>query len=496
MGVVKRQSFKSSLVRYFFLPIGLLSTVFIYPYNEQTHDAYGHFSYIFALSSIVYPFLFLGIPNLAVKYFPVFQNTSEGNNGFLKLLFYLSFVVLAITGSAYLLISFFFAESVGSVSLGYNYHVFALPISICIGFTYLLRLYISNFKRIVVPDLLENLKNRTLVPMSILLVGFGVLNTYQFLWLLLSFFVLHVLSLLIYLRSLDSSALSERVNKGLFTQERRPMIYFALFSMLGAVGSTLCSQIDSVMISQLVDVRSNGTYAIGKNIANIVLIPAASVFAIMAPIIAGHMKDNRMIEVDAMYKRSSNVLFASGLIIFLAIIAATDDLIYFMNRNDINYDNLYIVITFLGASTLFNLVTSINSQIIIYSKFYRFNVLLVLFLGLSNILLNYVFIVILEYNMIGAVFASSISLLLFDLLKFGYVYYRFKLQPFKIDTLKLLLLGVANFVLLLNLDFGVSPILNIILKECIFFVGFVVPVFTLRLSPEINDWIKAFLKRG
>ena len=146
------------------------------------------------------------------------------------------------------------------------------------------------------------------------------------------------------------------------------------------------------------------------------------------------------------------------------------------------------VVLFLGIAKLTDMLTSINGQIIGFSSRYRFNLYAVIFLGIVNVFLNIYLIDL--FQITGAAIATAISLILYNLIKLGYVYYHFGFHPFSTNTLKLFgLVGISTIALIFfpGTDFLV---LNIILRTLLTGVLFAIGIFYFKIAPDIIDFVK------
>ena len=68
MGVVAKQSILNTLITYLGFGLGAVNTLFLFT-NILSKSDYGAFSYIIALSNLLWPFVSLGIHNTLVKYY-------------------------------------------------------------------------------------------------------------------------------------------------------------------------------------------------------------------------------------------------------------------------------------------------------------------------------------------------------------------------------------------------------------------------------------------
>jgi O-antigen/teichoic acid export membrane protein len=133
-----------------------------------------------------------------------------------------------------------------------------------------------------------------------------------------------------------------------------------------------------------------------------------------------------------------------------------------------------------------------NNAIIFNSKYYRTVLFLGLLLAFFAITLNMVFIP--KYGLEGAAIATLISITFYSIAKLLFVVLKMKLYPFTIKNLYALLIGLLCFFTFYYWDFSFHPIINIILKSILVSIVYVVIVYKIKLSEEINGVIEKVLK--
>jgi Osmosensitive K+ channel histidine kinase len=151
------------------------------------------------------------------------------------------------------------------------------------------------------------------------------------------------------------------------------------------------------------------------------------------------------------------------------------------------------VVFIVGVTKLYDLATGINSQILLNSKFYRFSLIAIFLLSILAIASNYLLIP--RFGIEGAAAATLISIFLFNSLLLGFIYMKFKIQPFSLQTLKLLLLVALLYIGMSFFPEISNPFLSIGVKTIILtclFVGF---VYFTRISEDINELIRNILQR-
>ena len=94
----------------------------------------------------------------------------------------------------------------------------------------------------------------------------------------------------------------------------------------------------------------------------------------------------------------------------------------------------------------------------------------------------------------GAALSTLIVLLFFNTVKIWYVKKRFNIYPFTRKTVYLLLILTAVYSMFFFWNFNLHPILNIVLKGALISVSYLILVYKLNISSDINTIINKFIK--
>jgi O-antigen/teichoic acid export membrane protein len=486
MGVVKRQSFKRSIVAYASVVIGVVSMLFVYP---LALERYGEAQFYISLAGLLAPVVGLGVQTLSVRFYPHFRQAERGDHGYLGLLLLAAAGAIAIFGflawwwGDYLLWGLEqlqFDVSLIERSLG-----LVAVLTVCHVLLNLFSSYSSNAHRVVIPELLWNTGTKLGLPLLILLFHYELIRLWGFGVGLASLFVLIVLAMGWYLRHLGLWHLKvdwSRLDRPLL----RSMGVYALFGMLTVIGSTLAFRIDNLMVTSLLDAERNGVYNIALMMTNTILIPYNAIMAIVAPIIADKWARNEKAAIADLYQRSALNLLLVGFFLLALLYLSLDDILQLSPRLAVLQEVKPIVL-FLGIAKLIDMTTGVNSQIIAYSQHYRFNLYVVLVLGALTVLLNYWLIP--DYGLAGAALATLLSLSLYNLLKYLFIWWQFRMHAFSGATLKVLAVGAAASGLVSQLPASPWVIVNLLLIGLTFSTLFWGPVLYWRLSPDLSDWL-------
>lgn len=491
MGVIQRQSIKNSFVDYIGVLIGVLSTLFIYPLDWEL---YGNIQYWLSTALIISPILRQGSTSLINKFFPYFRK--NGIRGFLGLILLITTVTIIIMSALIYLVFWFVSdapfvqEKISSFeNLGY---VFMLTLMII--YYNVFQLHSANALRIVVPNLISKIGAKIVTACLVLLGFYQVIGADTAAITLILFYLFAIILMLIYLGSmgkLDIGTIDfEKIKRPL----KKRMFYYWLFGGLNFLGAILAFKIDIFMIGTFVNKESVGYYSVFLFMVNLMIIPMSGVNQIAGPIISDSFENNDISKIRTIYKKSSNSLLAIGSIIFLFIWLNVSFVLDFMRNGD---DLLPFVFSalFLGISKIFDLMTSVNNIIIIYSKYYKYNLLFLFIMSVINISLNLWLIDL--YGITGAAIATCISLFTLNAIKTLFIYKVLGVHPFSKKTVFIFLtliigLGVVSlFQELIIVNGLVSAIIYSVLLSTI-----TLPLFyKMKLSEELNDIINKLVRR-
>lgn len=488
MGIVQRQSLKNSIVNYLGIIIGGLSTMFIYPLDWEL---YGEIQFSLSTAILLSAFFSLGSHALVNKYFPYFESTKT--KGFISLLFIYSAVNIIVVSA---ILYIFRAPFTSFLNLGgfdvskISDNLFIiLPLGILLVFMAVLRAHSFNYGRIVYPDIISNFSLKIIVPAIILLSYFSLINYNIAGWILIIYHVLIIVALMLYIKSLGGLDFKIGVLRRVERKKHAEMIRYMLYGAMNHVGNILVYKIDIVMIGLLLSVTKVGYYSIFLFLSVVIEIPTKAVFQITGPMISKAFDDNKMEEIKKLYKTSSTNLYIVGILLFALIWLNMDTFFFVMTNGEdlMFYKTVFLV---LALTKIIDMVTSVNFSIISYSKHFRVNTLFIFILAISNIILNYYLIK--SFDIVGAALSTGISMLLFNVLKTGFVAIKYKMHPFRWELIIItLFLLLAIFMPILLPTIFKSILLSVLISGG-FILLFIFVVYKLHLSIEINRFIDKY----
>lgn len=489
MGVIIRQGVKHSLVNYIGAGVGVISMLFIYPLHTE---AYGLARFLTDSAILFIPLSLLGSNVLPVRFFPAFEDKASGHHGFLGWLLLIALLGAVLTAAvAWLCWDPVLAYYAHVSSLYEQFLVFFIPILILRGIIQLLISYTSNFHRIVIPSLLNDLLFKISLPVFIVLVYRGWWDMRALVIGLVLNFALVLLGLILYLMHLGQWHL--RVDWKAF---RGPVIKemkeYGVYGFLGTISSTIAVNIDLFMIGTLISPAATGVYGIASIMANLINRPHVALSTIAAPILMKAWQDGDMSEIGRIYRKSAVNALAPGMLIFLLIWLNLADVYQIMPNSEVIAANRSAIFL-LGCAFMINLATGVNSEVMIYSSLFKTHFWAVTVLSLVNIGLN--FWLIGSMGITGAALGTLIAYLIYNVFKCAAIYRRYRIHPFTRGMGYL-----AVIVLVLLMVFPYLPLsghlwADLFLRSLLIASSYAVLVYRLHVSEDIRRLMDQGLAR-
>ncbi len=473
-----KQTFWFTIINYVGILIGVVSTILIYPNDKEF---LGMIRYVDAIAQIVFPFLLFGGAQALIHFYPNLNTTFREQLFKFNLFTILS---LSIIVGLLLFIANFFIEN-----HDFKYVLYAFPLAIALAFIELLKRQATNLQKIAYPTLFDKIIPKLALPVIFLLLFAAYFDESTGLLIFVNSYFLVLLLLFFYVNRYFKMS-SEIKFKALFNQLNfKDYLSYSFYAFIGSLGSFFAFRIDAFMIPKFISFEANGTFSIAVTLTAALAIPATGLFAIYAPEISKLIKEHNWAQLRMKYIESAKLLFFIGAVLLGCIFLGVEPLFHMMPTYDKLQPAIPIIMT-LGSNVLINMATGFNSEIISYSKFYKFNITSVLVLVVVNVSLNLFFLTQTELGIIGVAYASLVAMVLFNFFKVIFIYKKFNMIPFDANYLKLigLLLMVPFLIYLLPMthnnliDFSYKVGLNLIVS--LFFV------YQFKLVPSVTYWIK------
>lgn len=491
MGIIIRQSAWSTLLSIAGIILGYLNVLYFFP-QYLTPGQIGLTRVIQDFAMLMVPFAQLGTSQATIRFFPAIVKDARKSEGFFTLMLF-----LATMGFIAFLLIFSLLKSPVIAIFSSKAPEVTTYLWLVIVLVYILVLFniITDFTRshlnITVPNFLKEILLRLLTTVSIALYVFSVVDFNEFLFCIVGIYFINLLLLSVYLMYKGVI----KVNFSFFLtftfSDVKPIVKYGMFALLGAGGTIIISKVDSIMVTSMLGTHFNGIYTTAFYMAVVIDVPRRMITQISTPLIARSLENNRMNEIADIYSKSALNQLIIGLLLFIGLYVNLDNIYQLIPKSEIYVLGKWVVI-FIGIGKLFDMGAGLNGEIIILSKYYKVNIILTAILALITISANLLFIPI--YGIVGAALGTALSLIIFNVIKFLFVYYKLKLQPFTYNNLKVLIIGGLTLLVGRYIPQIENILLDIVMRSAVILMVYTGSIVITRSSEEVTQLLQTAIR--
>lgn len=482
MGVVLSQSIKNTVITYFGFGIGAINALFLYThFLGKTH--YGMVAFLLSASNIMMPLMAFGVHNTLIRFYSRCASELERETFLSFMLVMPLLLIVPITS-----ITYFFYDEIAFFIIRKNPEIkpflWLIPIiGICMGYFEVYYAWVKVHMQSVFGNFISEVLVRLVIMGMLFSVHGQWLSKDGFLYGLVVAYFLQFLAMKMYAMYVKMPVLKFKIPDNV-----NEIFRYSFFIILSGSVAVLLMDFDKVMIPAYENIGSNALYSVGIFIATVISVPSRAMLQIIYPITAKLMSENKLDELNALYKKSAINLQVFGGFVMLGI---------FLNIKEIyqlipaEYSGGILVVFLIGVSKFYDVILGNNNAIILNTKYYKWVLFFGLLLVFMMIVLNMIFIPI--YGIVGAALATLISVLVYNTIKLLFVVKKMDLFPFTIKTVHSFGIIVLVFLLFYFWDFPFHPIVSIALKSVLITLVYVYCNYKWAISIEINAVIDKFL---
>jgi O-antigen/teichoic acid export membrane protein len=484
---IRRQSVLGSIFALFGVVLGFLNSGFLQPKLLSTEEI-GILRYFISLSGVVGSLAALGMPPVLVKYIPL--SKADGYEEKLHRLFIAILIFGLLLGLSFLFIYLnYFQDKLTKDWFKYLYQ-FYLLIFLFSSASSWLDVHGLTSKSIFARDVIIKFG---FVAVLVTLYFFSF-SFELFLYLIEMVYVAAIL-LLIYILGANSLGLRFKIPENGANFPLKSILSLAGFSVIANSIAFLKREIDILMVADLLDFSATGIYAIMMFFAVLVEVPGRGLNAI-APIRFGQLwAKNDMVGLNNLYhKTSQNQLIISGFV-YASLLSVMPAIFELMPNGD-TFSTGYLVVVWLGLAHFTQLSFGDSGRILFYSDHYKYNfyfLVLMLFLVIS---LNRLLIP--TYGLSGAGFATFLSQLILNIIRWLFLKKKYGLEPFNHSSIK----AFSLFMLCIIYVFAILNFIetgNVFINSSIAFVpvlaGYFILIRYTDIAVDLKDRLTIYIAK-
>ncbi|RZL44777.1 MAG: polysaccharide biosynthesis protein [Pedobacter sp.] len=493
MSQIRKRSLKASIWIYVGFIVGAINTFFLTHENWFALDHYGLTQGLIQVGLLIFAFSSLGVTSFLHKFFPYYQDNNENKkNDLLGLALMVSVIGFIITATTVYTFQPLVVQKLSKNSqLLVQYFQWTIPFGFFILLYNILEAYSYGFHKGVLTSFLKETVLRVFILVIILLKIFNLISFYAFILLFCMQYAVIAFILAAHLYSKGQLWISFRFSR-VTKKFRKKIILMLLLTFMVIVVNTLRGSIDALVLASIVNLKSVGIFGFAAYMVALLQAPLRSMIAVTIPVLSRAWKQKDHREISRIYKRSSINLLCFSLMVFFCIWLNYSQAISFFGINP-EYQLAKNIFLLLGITAIIEMGTGVSSQIIGTSAYWRFELWTSLLLTSLIIPLSYYLTI--HYGIIGPAVANLISFVVYNFVRYWFLWKKFALQPFSYKTAESILLALVIYsVVYFSMD-DIEGLPGLILRSAAFIILYAGAIYYRNISPDVKPIISNLLKR-
>lgn len=489
MGIVIKQASRAALFSYLGAALGFL-TVWYVNRNLLSPEQNGLLNLLISITIMSGSLSNLGFTGVITRMFPHFRSADKKHHGFL---FY-PIAVSLLGFIVFVIIYFLFADSYAlrnqeKSQLLADYLFYLLPLTFFWSIYNVFDAYSRSVYHTSAGVFIKEVLLRIMVLVGAYCYYKNWISFPQFVFVYCACFCSVGIIMGIYLWWHGEFSLKPSF-VFLTPSVRKEMIYVACFSIITGLSSLLISTIDKIIVNDKLGLSAAGIFAIATYFGSVIHIPSRSIGRISSSIIADAWKINNLDLIRSIYHKTCLNQLIIGSFLLIGIWANIDSLFSLMPRE---YSEGKYVILLIGLGYLIDMATGANGIIIATSRYFRYDTYFMLLLVIVTVISN--MILIPAMGLTGAALASCITYLLFNLLRYFFIWNKFGFQPYDGDFIKVIAISVLAYFVAVGLPDLDNAYFDILFKGSVVTILFWFLIVYTAVSADINTSLKILWAR-
>lgn len=496
MSNIRRQSIISSVIVYVGFALGFLNTYLFTREGGFAREDYGMTGVFISIANVMYSLSSVGMQAYILKFYPFYKsNLEEKENDMISWALLTSLVGFALVVCGGLIFKGWVLQqyAVNSPKL-VKYYFWLFPFGLGLTYFSLLEAFAWHFQKSILTNFLREVLFRLLTTLLIVLTFLGIIKSFDLFIKLFActyLFLAGILALfLIKSGHLHFTFTISRVTRKFYRKIRS----LALFIWSANFSLTISQFVDSLLIALLLKdgLAYAAIYTLAQNIASLIQAPQRGIITASIASVAQAWKEKDLPRIGRIYHRSSinQIIFAAAMFTLIWMNFADGVFTFHLQKEFLDAKMVFL---YIGLMRIVDMGTGVNSQIIATSNFWRFDFLTGIILIVITLPLNY--FLVKQLGVTGPAIANLMSMIVYNALRYIFLYRKFGLQPFSVESLYPFLLAIAGYLICTWLFANQQGLAWIILRSLVFLAIYIPAILLLNVSPDIIPVYRTVLKR-
>lgn len=502
MGIVFRQSVKTSLVvgmgAFMGAFITWLSTKYI-PDKQQFGFIRNLTSQAVTLSQI----LLLGLSSTLFVYTHRYADDPRKRKMLITLCLLLPLVATILASMAY----FFSKEWIlrhyqpGDALLMRQYFIWLPIFTVMLLYMVILEQYLGSQMKVAVSAFMREVLLRILNLALILLYAFQYVS---FNTLVAGTILIYLVPIIIFFAIASrTQSFGFSVDFRIFGKdEYKEMFHFAWYHFLLSISIILMSTLDTLSLPfyDHSGLSSVAVYAVANLVISFLLLPSKAFLPASFSILTTAFTENDMGKAKDIFMRSSLNLLIPTLGMAVLLSCNLENAVAIIG-NGKNYSGIISVFLILMAGQLINLSTGMNDQVLSIANYYKFNFYVAIIV--TGILYTLIRFLVPRYGIYGAAWSSTITIIIFNVMKYIFIWKKLGMQPFSSKTVLVVIAALpalaGGYFFPYLFDAGrhvyVHTFMDAAMRSAIIIIIYVLMLLWLKPSADLEEYM-ALVKKN
>lgn len=492
MGTIQKKSIQSSAIILFGFGIGAINLLIINP-KVLSPEQFGLTRIITDAGLTLATLCTLGTLPVVYKFFPFYKTHLDKQKNDLPyitgVICLLGLVIMCFIG--YLAKDVIVRKFSEKSPLFVEYSYLVYPYCILILFFMWLESFAISMHKSLLSNALRELAPRLFFTLILLLIGFKFIDDKTFYSLFSISFLIPALILFFALRISGCLPFVHQVSP-VTKRLGAKMTNFGMFVFGAQFLNLLSRTVDTFILSAKSDrgLIDTAIFTLATYVVTLMEVPQRSITSVATPILAEAWKNKDLNLIKRIYRKSASNLLIIGIIMFALIWLNLHNIGGFLGKN---FNGIETVILFMGIGKLIDLGTGANSQIIGTSSFWKVDFTTNVIYTFVALPLNY--FLISKFGLMGAAYSTLISLTFYNAMRFGFLWFKFDMQPYRIKDLTVIIIAVVCIILVYLIPKTENYIIDAMIRTGLFMITFIPSIYFSNISEEINEFINKIPER-
>jgi len=291
-------------------------------------------------------------------------------------------------------------------------------------------------------------------------------------------------------------------NKNNFSKaEYKEILHFSWYHYLLYISIMLMTSMDSLLIPfyDHKGFKVLAVYTVAVYFISLLYTPSKAFLQASFAAFAKAFTEKDMEKAKDLFVRSSVNLFIPTVGLTLIMCCNLENAVSIIGHDN-DYSGLIPVFLVLSIGQMVNIATGMNDQVLSIANYYKFN--FYFSIGISALLFLLLRLLIPRYGILGAAWASSITLVTYNIAKFYFVWKKVGMQPFSINTILIIIAAIPAlaagyfFPYFFNPDrhIYVHTFIDAIMRSSIIIIIYVLMLIWLKPSKDLEEYLSSVKK--